>query len=316
VDCTHLRLIRLVAQANLFQGVETEAEGQTFHCFSHLPLEIRHEIWTLAFPFDARIITLVEAVSSNYQRPLNIPDSTGSLHPDSKVKATFQPLPVLSLCQDSRAFALTFYNLSFHRQLIHPVYFNHRKDILFTVDAEILKRFLSLDIGSAPQISPVEDIIRSLALDPFWSFRRDRSPMWNVTTLRETVAIMKQTLACIPTIRKILFFYEHKYEYNNVEGCEDLANPLRTLARHMQGLEHFDQTTSVVRSLDFSQIRHTSTGPIDVAVMEKELLNSDLPSFWSVHEDSEGEEGDREKYYSGPIDLESKASLNLADDRP
>ena len=95
-----------------------------FVLFPKLPTELRLQIWKYAIP-GARKITLKRRKNSS-QLSVTTPSLTASPYtPD-----------ILHVCQESRAMALEYYQVSFAKECTRPMYFNPNQDVVLCLAKE------------------------------------------------------------------------------------------------------------------------------------------------------------------------------------
>ena len=132
--------------------------NQDFTIFGQLSVELRLEIWKRAIP-EPRTIR-IKTISVDIQGTL--------FHKSVALRAATPAL--LHTNQESREEALKVYTLSFEDNLIKPVYFDFKRDILAFQNLFCLKHFIKKCSRDWPTLGSNSEYlkVRHLALITYW----------------------------------------------------------------------------------------------------------------------------------------------------
>jgi hypothetical protein len=132
--------------------------NQDFTIFGQLSVELRLEIWKRAIP-ETRTIR-IKTISVDIQGTL--------FHKSVAFRAATPAL--LHTNQESREEALKFYTLAFEDNLINPVYFDFKRDVLAFQNLFCLEHFVRKCSRDWPTLNSDSKYlkVRNLALITYW----------------------------------------------------------------------------------------------------------------------------------------------------
>jgi hypothetical protein len=172
---------------------ETSEPKGGFELFSNLPPELQLKIWALALP-GARVVEVKAKRVKKTLGRFRTPPAAETIDPKYwYLTVLFEPIALMSVCRDSRAVALKYYQLSFGRCLKHPIYFDNSRDIILGASLDILIAFCNWS-NDGSSIS--EDGVRYLAVDPLHVYNLSTKTFhklprsWSVPRLAELVTIV------------------------------------------------------------------------------------------------------------------------------
>jgi hypothetical protein len=143
--CEHLEMADLVTRWSNYPP-HHRSKSETLTRFPDLPPEIRREIWRYLLP-GPRVIHVMGSARAG----------GGQCFVDSLENPT-----ILHVCQESRAFALEHYRLSFKPHLRRPIYFDFSSDILLMQNEKVLSMFFERSKGA---ITKEVTMVKVIAID-------------------------------------------------------------------------------------------------------------------------------------------------------
>jgi hypothetical protein len=118
-----------------------------FQIFQKLPTELRYAIWKLCIV--PRIITIKNASYEEIRKRYMFTETVYVTIVAAEAKNAVPA--ILHACQESRALALREWSLEFEPQLGRPIYFNWKRDTLFTENWDDVVAFYGGPTNARPE---------------------------------------------------------------------------------------------------------------------------------------------------------------------